>query len=179
MHDRASCGAQPIDDDKIPAIAAPPAVEEAESVRYLHAKRREVLYLDKPLSLDDAQQAIYESPPPFVVIGGAGSGKTALTLEKMKLADGDVLYVTHSAYLAQNARDLYYASGFERDGQDAVFLSYREFLESLRVPAGREASWRDFAAWFAPSAPGIPRYRRRIKPSKRCAGSSRRRPAVA
>ena len=138
-----------IDDDKIPPIAAPPAVEEAESVRYLHARRREVLYLDKPLSLDDAQQAIYESPPPFVVIGGAGSGKTALTLEKMKLADGDVLYVTHSAYLAQNARDLYYASGFERDGQDAVFLSYREFLESLRVPAGREASWRDFAAWFA------------------------------
>ena len=83
------------------------------------------------------------------MIGGAGSGKTALTLEKMKHADGDVLYVTHSAYLAQNARDLYYASGFERDGQDAMFLSYREFLESLRVPVGREASWRDFAAWFA------------------------------
>ncbi len=142
-------GSAIVDDDKIPANHAPPAVEEAESVRYLHAKRREVLYLDKPLSLDDAQQAIYESPPPFVVIGGAGSGKTALTLEKMKLADGDVLYVTHSAYLAQNARDLYYARGFERDGQDAVFLSYREFLESLRVPAGREASWRDFAAWFA------------------------------
>ena len=138
-----------IDDDKIPVVATPPAFEEAEPVRYLHAKRREVLYLDKPLSLDDAQQAIYESAPPFVVIGGAGSGKTALTLEKMKLTDGDVLYVTHSAYLAQNARDLYYASGFERDGQDAMFLSYREFLESLRVPVGREASWRDFAAWFA------------------------------
>jgi hypothetical protein len=138
-----------IDDEKIPVVAAPPAVEEAEPVRYLHANRRAVLYLDKPLSLDDAQQAIYESAPPLVVIGGAGSGKTALTLEKMKLADGDVLYVTHSAYLAQNARDLYHARGFERDGQDAMFLSYREFLESLRVPAGREASWRDFAAWFA------------------------------
>jgi hypothetical protein len=137
-----------IDDDKIPDIAAPPAIEEAETVRYLHAKRREILYLDKPLSLDDAQHAIYESAPPFVVIGGAGSGKTALTLEKMKLADGVVLYVTHSGYLAQNARDLYYASGFERDEQDAMFLSYREFLESLHVPVGREASWRDFAGWF-------------------------------
>ena len=138
-----------IDDDKIPVIATPPAVEEAQPVRHLHSKRREILYLDKPLSLDDAQQAIYESAPPLVVIGGAGSGKTALTLEKMKHADGDVLYVTHSGYLAQNARDLYYASGFERDGQDAMFLSYREFLESLRVPVGREASWRDYAAWFA------------------------------
>jgi hypothetical protein len=62
-----------IDDEKIPVVAAPPAVEEAEPVRYLHANRRAVLYLDKPLSLDDAQQAIYESAPPLVVIGGADS----------------------------------------------------------------------------------------------------------
>lgn len=67
----------------------------------------------------------------------------------MKHAQGEVLYVTHSAYLAQAARDLYYAHGFEREGQEATFLSYREFLESIRVPSGREASWRDFSAWFA------------------------------
>ncbi len=48
-----------IADDKIPIVATLPTVEEAEPVRYLHAKRREILYLDKPLSLDDAQQAIY------------------------------------------------------------------------------------------------------------------------
>ncbi|EXI81659.1 MAG: putative recombination protein RecB [Candidatus Accumulibacter appositus] len=59
-----------------------------------------------------------------------------------------MLYVTHSSYLAQSARDLYYANGFERSGQEAVFLSYREFVESIRVPPGREASWRDFAGWF-------------------------------
>lgn len=138
-----------VDEDKIPAIPAAPPAEEAQALRYLHAQRREVLYLDKPLSLDDAQQEIYGAAPPLVVIGGAGSGKTALTLEKLKLVDGEVLYVTHSAFLAQNARDLYYAHGFERDGQEAVFFSYREFLESLRVPAGREVTWRDFAAWFA------------------------------
>jgi hypothetical protein len=59
-----------------------------------------------------------------------------------------VLYVTHCSYLAQSARDLYYANGFEPSGQEAVFLSYREFVESIRVPPGREASWRDFAGWF-------------------------------
>jgi hypothetical protein len=138
-----------IDEDKIPTLAEPPAVEEAEAARYLHPSRREILYLDRVLSLDDAQQAVYAADPPLILVGGAGSGKTALTLEKMKRADGDVLYVTHSAYLAQNARDLYYANGYERDGQEATFLSYREFVESLRVPAGREASWRDFAGWFA------------------------------
>ncbi len=138
-----------IDEDKIPVIATAPGPEDAQSVRYLHAQRREILYLDKPLSLDDVQDEIYRAPPPLVLVGGAGSGKTALTLEKLKQVDGDVLYVTHSAYLAQNARDLYYAHGFERDGQDATFFSYREFLESLRVPSGREVTWRDFAAWFA------------------------------
>lgn len=60
-----------------------------------------------------------------------------------------MLYVTHSAYLAQSARDLYYANGFEHAGQEAVFLSYREFVESIHVPPGREAQWRDFAGWFA------------------------------
>jgi hypothetical protein len=138
-----------VDEDKIPAIPAAPPPAEAQPIRYLHARRREVLYLDKPLSLDDVQDEIYRAEPPLVVIGGAGSGKTALTLEKLKRVDGEVLYVTHSAYLAQNARDLYYAQGFEREGQDAVFFSYREFLESLRVPVGREVTWRDFAGWFA------------------------------
>jgi hypothetical protein len=88
-------------------------------------------------------------PPPLIVVGSAGSGKTALTLEKMKHVEGEVLYVTHSAYLAQSARDLYFGHGFERHGQEATFLSYREFVETLRVAPGREATWRDFAAWFA------------------------------
>ena len=73
----------------------------------------------------------------MIVVGSAGSGKTALTLEKLKHAEGEVLYVTHSAYLAQSARDLYYANGFEHGGQEAVFLSYREFVEILRAAGSR------------------------------------------
>ncbi len=62
-----------VDENKIPAVPTAPPPAEAQAVRYLHAQRREILYLD----------------------------------------------------------------------------SYREFLESLRVPAGREVTLRDFAAWFA------------------------------
>jgi len=138
-----------VDEDKIAAVEPADAAEGAEPVRFLHPQRAEIHYLDKPLSFDDAQEALYRLPPPLVVVGSAGSGKTALTLEKMKHAEGEVLYVTHSAYLAQSARDLYYANGFERDGQDAVFLAFREFVETLRVPPGREATGRDFSAWFA------------------------------
>ncbi len=137
-----------VHDDKIPAVDAAGAASEAEPVRYIHPERREIHLLDKVISFDDAQDAIYRMKPPLVVVGSAGSGKTALTLEKLKHVEGEVLYVTHSAYLAQSARDLYYGHGFEKEGQEATFLSYREFLETIRVPRGREAMWRDFAAWF-------------------------------
>ena len=138
-----------IDETKIPDIEATEAIIEAQTVRYLHSDRTTIHLLDKPISFDDTQEAVYRLPPPLIVVGSAGSGKTALTLEKLKHAEGEVLYVTHSAYLAQNARSLYYANGFEHAGQEAVFLSYREFTESIRVPLGREATWRDFSGWFS------------------------------
>ena len=138
-----------IDDEKIPEIGVDEAIREAQPVRYLHPERTTIHLLDKPISFDDTQEAIYRRPAPLIVVGCAGSGKTALTLEKLKHAEGEVLYVTHSAYLAQSARDLYYANGFEHAAQEALFLSYREFVESIRVPPGREAGWRDFAGWFA------------------------------
>ncbi|CAG9183818.1 hypothetical protein LMG23992_05093 [Cupriavidus laharis] len=137
-----------IDEEKIAEVEAAEAVREAEPVRYLHPERTDVHVLDKPISFDDAQEAVYREPAPLVLVGSAGSGKTALTLEKLKHAEGEVLYVTHSAYLARNARDLYYANGFEHPAQEAEFLSYREFVESIRMPQGREAGWRDFAQWF-------------------------------
>ncbi|MBK7673302.1 MAG: ankyrin repeat domain-containing protein [Candidatus Accumulibacter sp.] len=137
-----------IDESRILDIDADEAIAEALPVRYLHPERTAIHLLDKAISFDDTQEAIYRQPAPLIVVGSAGSGKTALTLEKLKHAEGEVLYVTHSSYLAQSARDLYYANGFEHSGQEAVFLSYREFVESIRVPPGREASWRDFAGWF-------------------------------
>ncbi|MGH7462762.1 MAG: hypothetical protein ACREMA_17265, partial [Longimicrobiales bacterium] len=137
-----------IDEDKIPEIDAAEAALEADPVRYLHPDRTDIHVLDKPISFDDVQEAVYREPAPLVLVGSAGSGKTALTLEKLKHAEGAVLYVTHSAYLARNARDLYYANGFEHSAQEAEFLSYREFVESIRMPQGREAAWRDFAQWF-------------------------------
>ena len=138
-----------IDENKIPDIGADEAMREAQPVRYLHPERTAIHLLDKPISFDDTQETVYRQPPPLIVVGSAGSGKTALTLEKLKHAEGEVLYVTHSSFLAQSARDLYYANGFEHNGQEAVFLSYREFIESIHVPPGREATWRDFAGWFA------------------------------
>jgi hypothetical protein len=137
-----------IDEDQIPDAAAA-AAQTAPQLPYLNPALHRFHLLDKVLSFDDDQEAIYRLPPPLVIIGSAGSGKTALTLEKLKDARGDCLYVTRSPFLAQNARDLYYAQGYENEDQEVEFLSYREYLESIQVPPGREMTPRVFAGWAA------------------------------
>ncbi|HOE41916.1 MAG TPA: AAA family ATPase [Rhodoferax sp.] len=121
---------------------------DTQPMRWLHASRSEFELLDKPIMFDDAQEAVRRLPAPVVVVGSAGSGKTAVTLAKLREASGRVLYVTLSSYLAQSARALYDAHGFENPAQEAEFLSYREFVETLRVPPGREVSFTAFAGWF-------------------------------
>jgi len=137
-----------INEDSIPDIADP-AAEQPEELAYLNPAGSRFHLLDNILSFDDLQQDVYLAPPPLIVIGSAGSGKTALTLEKLKLAPGDACYVTNSAYLAQNARNLYHAHGYANEHQNVDFLSYQEFLESIRVPEGRESPFREFAAWLS------------------------------
>jgi hypothetical protein len=124
------------------------AQQDSLPLRWLHASRSEFELLDKPIVFDDAQEAVRRLPAPVVVVGSAGSGKTAVTLTKLREATGRVLYVTLSSYLAQSAHALYDAHGFENPAQEAEFLSYREFVETLRVPAGREVSFTAFAGWF-------------------------------
>ena len=121
---------------------------DATSVRWLHATRTEFELLDKPIVFDDAQEAVRRLPAPAVLVGSAGSGKTAVTLAKLREAEGRVLYVTQSAYLAQAARALYDAHGYDNPAQEADFLSYREFLETLHVPQGREVTFNAFRGWF-------------------------------
>ena len=137
-----------IDESKIPIVDHPDQAAAAP-LAYLNPRLPTFHLLNKVMSFDDAQQAVYTLPPPCIVIGSAGSGKTALTLEKMKDAPGEVLYVTRSPYLVHNARSLYYALAYANDAQDVSFLSFAEYLASLRVPQGREMGVRDFTQWFA------------------------------
>ena len=142
----------PVDEAKIEREpdTAPTTLPGADttSLRWLHATRAEFELLDKPIVFDDAQEAVRRLPAPLVLVGSAGSGKTAVTLTKLREAEGRVLYVTQSAYLAQSARALYDAHDYENPAQQADFLSYREFLETLRVPPGREVDFQAFSGWF-------------------------------
>lgn len=126
---------------------APALAEGTTPLRWLGPGRTHFELLDKPIVFDDAQEAAFRHPAPLVVIGSAGSGKTAVTLARLREAEGRVLYVTLSAYLAQSARALHAAHGYDNPKQEVDFLSYRELLETLRVPAGREVTLPDFAGW--------------------------------
>lgn len=77
--------------------AAGAAAAEAAPLRWLPPQGTRFELLDKPLMFDDAQEAACRHPPPLVVIGSAGSGKTAVTLVKLREAAGRVLYVTLSS----------------------------------------------------------------------------------
>lgn len=122
---------------------------QAESIYYINANNNQIHLLDKFISFDSIQDEIFNIHPPLIIIGSAGSGKTMLTLEKMKACPGEVLYITGSPYLVQNARQLYYSNHYANEAQEIDFLSYREFLETIKVPNGKEVSFQAFSGWLS------------------------------
>lgn len=130
---------QPVDLNKQPI----------ESVSYINPSNPYIHILDRIISLDPEQSQIFDLQPPLIIIGSAGSGKTLLTLEKIKTYPGHILYATASSYLAQNSRNLYYANNYINDDQEVEFLSYQEFLATIKVTSGKEIEFYVFANWVA------------------------------
>lgn len=137
----------PVDESKLLEPAAPETVTAAP-IRYLHPTRTRFHLLDKPLSFDDTQDALLRARPPAVIVGSAGSGKTALMLQKLRAQPGRVAYVSESSWLTRTARSLYVAHDWDPGEQEADFLSYTQLLESIRVPPGRPLGFREFRAFF-------------------------------
>ncbi|MBS9780123.1 MAG: AAA family ATPase [Moraxellaceae bacterium] len=140
--------------EKTPTIKSVPKIDLQPNLAYINPKNSQFSWLGKCISFDDVQQAIYDTQPPLVIIGSAGSGKTALLLEKLKQTSGDVLYVSLSAYLVKNANELYYSDRYVNDKQQVDFYSYQEFLESIHIPDGKPIEFVDFKKWFIQHARG-------------------------
>ena len=116
---------------------------------YLNKRSRHFHLLDKVLSFDDDQAKILALSLPQIIVGSAGSGKTVLTLERIKLLSGKVLYITLSPYLAENSAQLFYAYNYENENLEIDFLSYREYIETLKIPEGKELDFKTFETWFS------------------------------
>lgn len=123
--------------------------EKQTQLVYVNPQKPQFHLLDKIISFDDDQREVYGLPVPLVLIGSAGSGKTALTLEKIKDFHGQVAYVSLSPYLVENARRMYFSYGYENPKQEVDFISFEEYLQSIRIPKGREITFRDFDGWYS------------------------------
>lgn len=139
-----------IDDSKIVPLQKPEQVQDEDFVKipYVNPRSTQFNLLDKVISFDQDQREVFKLPVPLIVIGSAGSGKTALTLEKIKTLRGNILYVTLSPYLVENSASLYYSFNYRNEDQDIDFLSFKEYVETLQIPAGRELTFRAFDTWF-------------------------------
>lgn len=139
-----------VDENKLKSIQKEADIdpEDMAKLPYINPRSARFNLLDKVISFDDDQQNIFQLPPPLIVIGSAGSGKTALTLEKIKILRGSILYVTLSSYLVENSAHLYAANNYQNEDQEIDFLSFKEFVETLRIPEGKEIQFKAFDDWF-------------------------------
>lgn len=122
--------------------------EDCTPLVFVNEKSKKFNFLDKIISFDLVQTEVENLPLPIIIIGSAGSGKTALTLEKMKHLHGRILFVTLSSFLVENAKNVYYAMNYENKNQETDFLSFFELLCSAQVPDGQEMDFRKFEQWI-------------------------------
>lgn len=116
-------------------------------VRYLHPTRDRFHFLAMPVSLDDAQDAALRTRPPLILLGSAGSGKTAVTISRMRSTSGSIAYVTQSAFLAETARGLF-EQGSDDEEREVEFLSFSAFLSSHASPPGKPITYARFREFF-------------------------------
>lgn len=122
--------------------------EDIKQLNYVSESAQSIHILNKFISFDETQQAIFGLHPPLIIIGAAGSGKTVLMLEKLKQLSGNVAYISLSNYLVENARNMYYSHGYENESSEVDFLSFQHYLESWQIPEGKEINFRVFEQWF-------------------------------
>ena len=141
-----------INDNKLIPVVDKENIPAGDSIKmnYINPKGKSFHLLDKIISFDKVQESIFKIKPPVIIIGSAGSGKTVLTLEKVKSLKGNILYVTLSPYLSENSAKLYYSNHYINEKQDVDFLSFKEFLETLKIIQGRELDYKSFEAWLHP-----------------------------
>ena len=126
----------------------PVEIENVESLNVV-SKDAPVHLLNKFIIFDKQQKSILQCKLPLIVIGSAGSGKTSVTLEKLKDLEGKILYISLSNYLVYHSQKLYFSFNYYNDKQDIDFLSFKEFLETIEIPKGQQVTESIFLQWCA------------------------------
>lgn len=124
------------------------AINNTELLSGTPTSTSSVHLLNKFIIFDKQQEDILHCSLPLLVIGSAGSGKTSVTLEKLKRLEGRILYISLSSYLVHYSQKLYFSCNYSNDKQQLDFLSFKEFLETIEIPKGRQVNENIFLLWF-------------------------------
>lgn len=119
-----------------------------EEIKFINNNTESFHFLNKAVSFDDQQSAIYNERLPLILIVSAGSGKTLLSLGKLKTLRGNILYVSLSSYLVTNARKIYFSNNYQNLNQEIDFLSFDEFISTIKVPEGKCMNFDHFKLWI-------------------------------
>jgi hypothetical protein len=146
-----------IDESKFVPVDSPDKETDSTTVNlaFLNKNSKIIHTLNKFISFDNFQKDIYSLQPPLIIIGSAGSGKTALVLEKLKSLHGNVAYISLSKYLVDNASNIYYSSSYDNEYQEADFLSLKDYISLWQIPEGREVEFKHFDRWFSRYAQSV------------------------
>jgi hypothetical protein len=129
--------------------------DKVVKLSYLNKNSKVIHTLNKFISFDNFQKDIYTLQPPLIIVGSAGSGKTALVLEKLKSLHGNVAYISLSKYLVDNASSIYYSAGYDNEHQETDFLSLKDYLALWQIPRGQEVEFKHFDRWFSRYAQSV------------------------
>lgn len=123
--------------------------EKVEEIEFLNPESRYFhIVFDRIITFNQEQNQAYFSELPLIIIGPAGSGKTVVTVEKSKLLTGKGLFISLSPYLVRTVREIYQSNFYGDEENEIDFLSFREFIESIRIPEEKEIKFSNFAGWY-------------------------------
>ena len=129
-------------------ILSDPIIEGDQESLNILSKDNKVYLLNKFIIFDEQQQDILNCSLPIILIGSAGSGKTSVSLTKLRQLEGKILYISLSNYLVSNAQKSYFAFNYLNEQQDINFLSFHEFIETIEIPSGQPITEHIFLQWF-------------------------------
>ena len=131
------------------AILSDQVIEEDQESLNVLSKNHNVHLLNKFIVFDDQQEDILNCSLPIILIGSAGSGKTSVSLTKLRQIEGKILYISLSNYLVSNAQKSYFAFNYLNEQQDINFLSFHEFIETIEIPSEQAITEGIFLKWFS------------------------------
>ncbi|CAA6808928.1 MAG: Unknown protein [uncultured Sulfurovum sp.] len=114
--------------------------EEIPQVDYMN-KEKEFLYIDKFLSFTPQQKGLLSLKTPLIIVGSAGSGKTSVSIEKLRNLKGRVLYCSLSNYLVEKTEELC------RGQENIDFLTFGEVLNRVQKQTKTGVSFTAFKLW--------------------------------